>query len=131
MKVVPETRPAALVQDKYAIALRHNDITVGHVPKFLSKLTYFYLKYGGTLTATVSGERRYSLKQGGIELPADFKFCSTNSELQEQMGKMVGDAITKLEQRRKQAMKKKEKKKNCNFLYCEKCLEKIDISSNF
>ena len=37
LKVRSETRPAALVEDKYALALTFNDQTIGHVPKFLSK----------------------------------------------------------------------------------------------
>ena len=32
-----EKRPSALVEDKYAMALKFNDTTVGHVPKFLYK----------------------------------------------------------------------------------------------
>ena len=43
LKAIYETRPGALVQDKYAMALRFNDVTVGHVPKILSEITYFYL----------------------------------------------------------------------------------------
>ena len=35
-----ETRPGALVQEKYAIALKYNDLTVGHVPKSLSKMKF-------------------------------------------------------------------------------------------
>ena len=65
----PEKRPGALVEDRYAIAIISNNQTVGHVPKFLSKLTFFFLKHGGTLTVKVTGERRYSfgLAQGGMK----------------------------------------------------------------
>ena len=35
-----ETRPGALVQDKYAIALKQKGVIVGHIPKFLSKITF-------------------------------------------------------------------------------------------
>ena len=74
----PETRPEALVEDKYVIAVINNGEAVGHIPKFLTKLTFFFLKNGGKLHITVTGPRRYSadLKQGGLELPADF--CSTS-----------------------------------------------------
>ena len=65
----PEKRPGALVEDRYAIAIISNNQTVGHVPKFLSKLIFFFLKHGGTLTVKVTGERRYSfgLAQGGMK----------------------------------------------------------------
>ena len=45
LKVYHETKPGALVEDKYAMVLKHKDVTVGHVSKFLSKRTYFYLKH--------------------------------------------------------------------------------------
>ena len=54
-----EKRPGALVEDKYAIAIISNNQTVGHVPKFLSKLTFFFLKHGATLTVKVTGEEIY------------------------------------------------------------------------
>ena len=74
----PEKRPGALVEDRYAIAIISNNQTVGNVPKFLSKLTFFFLKHGDTLTVKVTGERRYSfdLAQGGMEIPAEFIYKS-------------------------------------------------------
>ena len=42
LKPCHEKRPSALVEDKYAMALKFNDTTVGHVLKFLSKITYFF-----------------------------------------------------------------------------------------
>ena len=67
LKPCHEKRPSALVEDKYAMALKFNDTTVGHVPKFLSKITYFFLKLGGDLVVKVTAQRRYSrdLDQGG------------------------------------------------------------------
>ena len=47
-------KAGALVEDKYAIAIISNDQTVGHVPKFLSKLCFLFLKHGATLTAKVT-----------------------------------------------------------------------------
>ena len=44
LNIAPDTRPAALVEDKYAIAVKHDEQTVGHVPKFLSKLTFFFFE---------------------------------------------------------------------------------------
>ena len=38
----PEKRPGAVVEDKYVIVIISNNQTVGHVPKFLSKLTFFF-----------------------------------------------------------------------------------------
>ena len=44
LPIAPETRPAALVEDKSAIAVINNGKTVGHIPKLLTKLTLFFLK---------------------------------------------------------------------------------------
>ena len=41
LKASHETRPGALVQEKYAMVLKYNDVTVRHVPKSLSKITHF------------------------------------------------------------------------------------------
>ena len=76
---VPETRPRPLVEDKYAIAVINNEKTVGPVPQFLTKLTFFFLKNSTKLHITPTGPRRHSidLKQDGLALPADF-FISLN-----------------------------------------------------
>ena len=56
LTVCHETRPGALVEDKYAMALKYSDVTAAHLPKFLSKITYFYLKNGGNLVK-ITGKR--------------------------------------------------------------------------
>ena len=38
-----ETRPGALVENKYAISVVNNGKTFGHVPKFLTKLVANYI----------------------------------------------------------------------------------------
>ena len=55
---VPDTRSTALVKDKYAIAVKSGEQTVGHIPMFLSKLTFFFLRYDGKLSIKVNGPRR-------------------------------------------------------------------------
>ena len=44
LPIAPETRPAALVEDKSAIAVINNGKIVGHIPKLLTKLTLFFPK---------------------------------------------------------------------------------------
>ena len=87
LKAQYETRPGALVQDKYAIALKQKDVIVGHIPKFLSKITYFYLKHDGDLLVEIIGKRQYSrdLPQGGMELPALYVLRTTNLEMHLQL----------------------------------------------
>ena len=113
LTIEPEKRPGALVEDRYAIAIISNNQTVGHVPKFLSKLTFFFLKHGGTLTVKVTGERRYSfdLAQGGMDIPAEFIYKSEKKELSDQMKEKTLEEIKKYDERRKEGMKNSLKKK--------------------
>ena len=113
LKTAPDTRPAALVEDKYAIAVKHDEQTVGHVPKFLSKLTFFFLKHGGKVIIKVNGPKRYSvdLKQGGMEVPAEFCFKTCNEKLFFQMKENTMIEIEKFEEKRKQMEEEKKKKK--------------------
>ena len=111
LNTAPDTRPAVLVEDKYAIAVKHDEQTVGHVPKFLSKLTFFFLKHGGKVIIKVNGPKRYSvdLKQGGMEVPAEFCFC--NEKLFFQMKEKTLVEIEKFQEKRKQMEEEKKKKK--------------------
>ena len=113
----PEKRPGALVEDKYAIAFISNNQTVGHVPKFLSKLTFFFLKHGDTLTVKVTGERRYSfnLPHGSLEIAVEFIYKSQKKELIDQMKEKTLEEIKKYSERRKKGMENSlEKKENEN-----------------
>ena len=90
---------------------------LGHVPKFLSKLTFFFLKHGATLTVQVTEERRYSfdLPQGVMEIPAEFIYKSEKKELIDQMKEKTLEEIKKYDERRKKGMENSlEKKENKN-----------------
>ena len=58
---VSDTRTTTLVKDKYAIAVKNSEQTVGHIPMFLSKLTFFFSRYDGKVSIKVNGPRRYSV----------------------------------------------------------------------
>ena len=113
LNTAPDTRPAAIVEDKYATAVKHEEQTVGHVPKFLSKLIFFFLKHGGKVIIKVNGPKRYSvdLKQGGMEVPAEFCFKTCNEKLFFQMKEKALVEIEKFEEKRKQMEEEKKKKK--------------------
>ena len=51
--------------------------------KFYRNIHSFFLKNGGTLAVKVTGEQQYSydLEQGGLELPAEYCFLTTNQSL--------------------------------------------------
>ena len=86
------------------------------MPKFLSQLIFFFLKYEGTLSIKVTGERKFSfdLPQGGMEIPADFVSKTVDAKLHNQMREKVLKELENFEQRRKidinKSLKKKTKK---------------------
>ena len=113
----PEKRPGALVEDKCAIAIISNNQTVGHFPKFLPKLTFFFLKHRATLTVKVTRKRRnsFDLPQGGMEIPAEFICKSEKKELFDQIKEKTLEEIRKYDKRRKKGMENSlEKKENKN-----------------
>ena len=69
----------SLIHDRYAFAVKTvgTGRKIGHVPKFMSKFTYYFLRHGGVVRGTVLGERQYSwdLQQGGPQIPTLNNFC--------------------------------------------------------
>ena len=62
-------------QDPYAVGLKKDGTTVGHVPRTISCICTLLLRRGGVIEATVTGPQ-YSqdLPQGGLELPCTYRF---------------------------------------------------------
>ena len=56
---------------------------VGHVPKTLSKITFFFLRYDGNVVVfcKVTGERVNRSVQLGMEVPCGFKFYGHRSHI--------------------------------------------------
>ena len=47
-------------RDTFAVAIKKNDITVGHVPRSILPVYSVFLCRGGTISGRVTGHRRYS-----------------------------------------------------------------------
>ena len=62
--------------DRYAVATKKGDETVGHVPRKISRLCALFLERSGAISCTISGSRTPSvdLPQGGLELPCTLTF---------------------------------------------------------
>ena len=72
-----------MIHDKLAIALVNNDsVTVGHIPKFMSKLTYLFLKHSGQIKCELTGGKKYlkDLEQVGLEIPTRLIISNTNKK---------------------------------------------------
>ena len=51
-----ENDPQSLVHDKYAIALiKSESVTVGHLPKFMSELSRFFVKHAEKVRCEITG----------------------------------------------------------------------------
>ena len=100
LKACHETRLGALTEDKYAMALKHKDVTVGHVPKFLSKITYFYLKHGRNLQVKIIGKKQFSNV-----------FKSTNLAVHSKLPGLVSDAMKKYNDAKSKTLETKDKPK--------------------
>ena len=113
LDAVLDTINTTLVKDKYDIAVKNGEQTVGHIPMFLSKLTFFFLRYDGKILIKLNGPRRYSvdLIQGALELPAEFTFQTSNEKLFSQMQEETSVEIEKFEKRKKMEDEMKKKKK--------------------
>ena len=63
-------------RDPYAVALRNDNVTVGHVPHVISCICTLFSRRGGIIKNTVTGPRKHSddLPQGGLELPCTYQF---------------------------------------------------------
>ena len=51
------------INDPYAVKVIFHGVVVGHVPRFLSKITTYLLKAGGKVEATVTGTRQKKRKK--------------------------------------------------------------------
>ena len=113
LKVLGLILQRALVENKNDIAVINNGKTVGHVPKLLTKLTFFFLKNGDKLQITVTGLRGHSVdfKQGGLELPADFCFTSLDENLFLQMREKRLEEVHKHKKKKKEVEQEKVKKR--------------------
>ena len=95
MKACHETRPGALVEDKYAMALKQKDVTVRHLPKLLSKLTFLPLTWRRSSGENNRKKKQFSkdLPQGGVELLALYVFKTTNLAMHSNLPGLISDAI--------------------------------------
>ena len=71
------------VIDRYAVSVLKCDITIGHLPKKISRVCSLFLRCGGTIICQITGRRRYSsdLPQGGLEVPCLLIFTGKNSDI--------------------------------------------------
>ena len=71
-------------EDPFAVAVTKAGETIGHVPRTISCVCSLFLRQRGTISCTVTGNRRRSsdLPQGGLEVPCLLTFTGPEELLQ-------------------------------------------------
>ncbi len=60
--------------DRHAVAIvkdYDDQAVVGHMPRFLLPVSWFFIKRGGTIECTVTGHRKFGV---GLEVPCDYTY---------------------------------------------------------
>lgn len=65
--------------------------TVGHIPREISRATYYFTRHGGTLSAVVIDiqPKISPIEQGGLEIPIMVLASSTQEELVNRLIKLI------------------------------------------
>ena len=59
---------------RFAVAVKKNKVTVGHVPKEISHTMWHFIRLGGEVVLEVTGKRQSSKVRGkGLEIPCHMK----------------------------------------------------------
>ena len=81
LTVEPETR------DQYAVAILNNDSVVGHVPREMSRICYYFIRSGGSIDCKITGKRKVGK---GLEVPCLYLF-NGSSRLLKKLKKLLDD----------------------------------------
>ena len=70
-------------EDLFAVAVcTSGDLKVGHVPREIARICWYFLEHDGEIVCTVTGTRRRSpLAQGGLEIPCKLKFIGKRKHI--------------------------------------------------
>ena len=61
----------------HAVAVQKGKLIVGHLPKEISKVCWFFIHRGGTIKCIVKDKRRISpIEQAGLEVPCELIFTA-------------------------------------------------------
>ena len=76
------------VHDQYAVVVIRGDEIVGHVPRELSRILYYFLKHSGEFSCVILGRRKHGV---GLEVPCVYKICGKSryiKRLKQQLGSL-------------------------------------------
>ena len=78
-EILDITRENDNPHDKYAVAVKQGQKTVGHIPREISKTVAFFLKHGGKVSCRVVSEKHQpsDIAKGGLEIPCVYIFSAS------------------------------------------------------
>ena len=74
-------------EDRFAVAVVTDSNIVGHVPRKISRICWYFIQHRGSILCEVTGNRQYSsdLHQGGLDVPCMFHFTHTSRTIIKQL----------------------------------------------
>ena len=105
--VLKETNSMSIDIDPYCCRItikrvyRIGDITVGHIPRELSRFVFYFIHEGGSVTGTVANltPRPSPIPEGGIEIPIIMHFAHVNKAILSKMETFVNKQVQKMKEK--------------------------------
>ena len=72
-------------QDNHAVGILKNDVIVGHVPIEVSRVFWFFISHGGTITCRITGHWKFGK---GLEVPCEY-ICIGPPKIIKKMVKLI------------------------------------------
>ena len=83
------------IHDRYTVAVKLDNDTVGHIPREISKICHYFLKNGGCINGEVTGKRQKSkVFMKGLEIPCIYRFISRNTQHIKKLVKLLKGKAT-------------------------------------
>ena len=81
--------------DRFAVAVKKDDDVVGHVPREISKVAWFFIQHGGEITCEITGRRQRSGVPGkGLEVPCTYTFLGSPKMIKRLVKVLTKQTIT-------------------------------------
>ena len=69
--------------DEHAIAVTRDGRTVGHVPRIISRVSWFFLRRGGHIICQITGQRK---RGDGLEVPCVYVYFGSSRMVEKLKG---------------------------------------------
>ena len=60
--------------DQHAVAVVKDGVVIGHMPRLVAEVSWFFLKRGGSITCRITGSKKFGV---GLEVPCIYVYSSS------------------------------------------------------